>query len=124
MNLSAGEPSEPSPLKIGEASNTSYDASEDSADDSSNIISGSSDPKERERVENTYKRYETFMAQKDVKAKDILTQEQIEHFALEEDEKILLDKTTPGILVSSSEKVLFIVTSEVKYGEITSRKER
>ena len=79
---------------------------------------------EADRVRNQYAQFEKLMAQENIKAKDIFTDEQIQYFVLEPEDAILFDKTMLGILVSSNKGTLFIVPAEAKYTGISDRNMR
>ena len=64
------------------------------------------------------------MAKGDVKAKDIFSQEGLDTYALGENDEIQLDKLNVGILVSSIEKPLIVVPSDVKYAGLNGRSVR
>ena len=80
--------------------------------------------KDRTAINNQYKQLEKLIAQENIRAKDVFTDEQIQFFALEADDEISFDKTKLGILVSSSDKTLFIVPSEIKYTGLSVRNMR
>ena len=72
-------------------------------------------------IKNRYEYFEQLMAQEDVKAKDVFSQEGMEALALGENDVIKLDKINVGILVSSIEKPLVLVPSDVKYAGLNER---
>jgi hypothetical protein len=75
-------------------------------------------------VKNRYEYFDQLMAKGDVKAKDIFSQEGLDTYALGENDQIQLDKLSIGILVSSIEKPLIIVPSDIKYAGLNERSVR
>ena len=72
-------------------------------------------------IRNRYEYFDQLMAQGDVKAKDVFSQEGMDALALKENDEIKLDKINVGILVSSIEKPLVLVPSDVKYAGLNER---
>ena len=78
-------------------------------------------------VKNQYKYFEKLMAQKNfrnIQAKEIFNHNYIELLSLKEDDEINLDKTSIGILISTSDRNLFLVVSDVKYKGFSNRRIR
>ena len=94
---------------------------------SSFVLSASSDEYDNDdyaAVKNRYEYFDQLMAKGDVKAKDIFSQEGLDTYALGENDEIQLDKLNVGILVSSIEKPLIVVPSDVKYAGLNGRSVR
>ena len=94
---------------------------------SSFVLSASSDEYDNDdyaAVKNRYEYFDQLMAKGDVKAKDIYSQEGLDTYALGENDEIQLDKLNVGILVSSIEKPLIVVPSDVKYAGLNGRSVR
>ena len=72
-------------------------------------------------IRERYERFEKLVAQKDLKAKDVFLQEGLAHFGLTEEDRIVLDKTKVGILVSDADRALVLVPSELKYSNVNTR---
>ena len=72
-------------------------------------------------VKKQYAYFGAFMAQKDVKAKDVFTEEQMQILALEPDTEILFDEINLGILVSSGDRILFVVPEKIQYAGLSMR---
>ena len=72
-------------------------------------------------IRERYERFEKLVAQKDLKAKDVFSQEGLAHFGLTEEDRIVLDKTKVGILVSDADRALVLVPSELKYSNVNTR---
>ena len=94
---------------------------------SSFVLSASSDEYDNDdyaAVKNRFEYFDQLMAKGDVKAKDIFSQEGLDTYALGENDEIQLDKLNVGILVSSIEKPLIVVPSDVKYAGLNGRSVR
>ena len=94
---------------------------------SSFVLSASSDQYENDdyaAIKNRYEYFDKLMAQGDVKAKDVFSQDGLNNFALGENDVLKLDKIDVGILVSSAEKPLVLVPSDVKYAGLNERAAR
>ena len=74
-----------------------------------------------EIVKKQYGYFGAFMTQKDVKAKDVFTEEQMQILALEPDTEILFDEINLGILVSSGDRILFVVPEKIQYAGLSMR---
>ena len=61
---------------------------------------------------------------RELSAGDILLPEELKQYSLKEKEKIFLDKTNIGILVSSSKRTLFLIPSDIKYSDTNARSNR
>ncbi len=74
---------------------------------------------------NRYKKFEKlFLMKRELSAGDILLPEELKQYSLKEKEKIFLDKTNIGILVSSSKRTLFLIPSDIKYSDTNARSNR
>ena len=78
-------------------------------------------------VENRYKHFEKLMAQgkfRNIKAGEIFDQQEMYLLSLNEEDDIIFDNISIGILVSSADNILFIVPSENKYSDVFSKEIR
>lgn len=94
---------------------------------SSFVLSASSDESadnDYAAIKNRYEYFDQLMAKGDVKAKDIFSEEGLNAYALGENDQIQLDKLNVGILVSSIEKPLIVVPSDIKYAGLSKRSVR
>ncbi len=74
---------------------------------------------------NRYKKFEKLLLmKKEFIAGDILFPEEIKHYSLKKKDKIFLDKTNIGILVSCHKRTLFLVPSDIKYSDTGTRSDR
>ena len=74
---------------------------------------------------NRYKKFEKLLlVKKEFLAGDILFPEELEHYSLKKKDKIFLDKTNIGILVSCHKRTLFLVPSDIKYSDTGTRSDR
>ena len=74
---------------------------------------------------NRYKKFEKLLLmKKEFTAGDILFPEEIKHYSLKKKDKIFLDKTNIGILVSCHKRTLFLVSSDIKYSDTGTRSDR
>ena len=74
---------------------------------------------------NRYKKFEKlFLIKKELFAADILLPEELKQYSLKEKEKIFLDKTNIGILVSCPKRTLFLIPSDIKYSDTSARSDR
>ena len=74
---------------------------------------------------NRYKKFEKlFLIKKELFAADILLPEELKQYSLKEKEKIFLDKTNIGILVSCPKRTLFLIPSDIKYSNTSARSDR
>ena len=74
---------------------------------------------------NRYKKFEKlFLMKKELSAGDIFLPEELKQYSLNEKEKIFLDKTNIGILVSCSKRTLFLIPSDIKYSSTSARSDR
>ena len=86
----------------------------------SNVLDDSS-TNSSEAEDRYYEYFEVLADRKDVKAREIFTDEQIQYLALEAEEEIFLDKTKLGIMVSSNKRTLFVVPAGVQYAGSSDR---
>ena len=80
---------------------------------------------EQNEILNRYKKFEKLLLmKKEFIAGDILFPEEIKHYSLKKKDKIFLDKTNIGILVSCHKRTLFLVPSDIKYSDTGTRSDR
>ena len=80
---------------------------------------------EQNEILNRYKKFEKFLLmKKEFIAGDILFPEEMKHYSLKKKDKIFLDKTNIGILVSCHKRTLFLVPSDIKYSDTGTRSDR
>ena len=80
---------------------------------------------EQNEILNRYKKFEKlFLIKKELFAADILLPEELKQYSLKEKEKIFLDKTNIGILVSCPKRTLFLIPSDIKYSDTSARSDR
>lgn len=80
---------------------------------------------EESKILKRYKKFEKlFSLKKEFTADDILLPEELKYYSLKKKEKIFLDKTNIGILVSNSKRTLFLIPSDIKYSDTSARSDR
>ena len=84
----------------------------------------SKDSKQNEILKR-YKKFEKLLSiKKQFTASDIFLPEELNYYSLKKGEKIFLDRTNIGILVSCSKRTLFLIPSDIKYSETSARSDR
>ena len=84
----------------------------------------SKDSKQNEILKR-YKKFEKLLSvKKQFTASDIFLPEELNYYSLKKGEKIFLDRTSIGILVSSSKRTLFLIPSDIKYSDTSARSDR
>lgn len=84
----------------------------------------SKDSKQNEILKR-YKKFEKLLSvKKQFTASDIFLPEELNYYSLKKGEKIFLDRTSIGILVSCSKRTLFLIPSDIKYSETSARSDR
>ena len=72
-----------------------------------------------------YKKFEKLLTVKrEFTASDIFLPKELNYYSLKKGEKIFLDRTRIGILVSSSKRTLFLIPSDIKYSDTSARSDR
>ena len=80
---------------------------------------------EQNNILMRYKKFEKILlSKKELTARDIFLPEDLKYYSLKENEKIFLDKTNIGILVSCSKRTLFLIPSDIKYSDTSARSDR
>ena len=80
---------------------------------------------EQNNILMRYKKFEKILlSKKELTARDIFLPEDLKYYSLKENEKIFLDKTNIGILVSCSKRTLLLIPSDIKYSDTGVRSDR
>ena len=80
---------------------------------------------EQNNILMRYKKFEKILlSKKELTAGDIFLPEELKYYSLKENEKIFLDKTNIGILVSCSKRTLLLIPSDIKYSDTGVRSDR
>ncbi|MCP1223182.1 hypothetical protein [Sebaldella sp. S0638] len=87
--------------------------------------SESSKNSKQNEILKRYKKFEKLLSvKKQFTASDIFLPEELNYYSLKKGEKIFLDRTNIGILVSCSKRTLFLIPSDIKYSETGARSDR